>query len=443
MSTIVTTLPAGSIDDAKAAQDGWLARFQTYVHSSDVAASTLAVFDQAMISGTNFVTAVIIGRCCGAETLGLFSLIAAAMAMIVGVHDQLVTAPYVLYHNRKQPAELLRYNGSILSHHVIFVILVMAGMCCCSFAVRHADDTVRVVTAILLIAAPAILLRTFIRELSLAQCNVLTVFAVDAAVCISRLIAIVMLFATDTVNLPTIYFVLGVSSLLTAVIWMARNRQQFVFHKQTSISDWRHNWKFGRWALATHVAGTSTPYTMPWVLFLMHGERATGYLASCSVIVGIANILLSGMSDFLSPRAASAFVEGGIAQLRRVLVKMLRLSILSIGTVCIIAAFFGEPIIAALYDGRFPGAGRMVFLLTLSVLANAIGMAAGTGLWALDKPRANFTADMLTLVIAIAAAPILVAPYGAIGAAMATLVASVSGAIFRQTTFHQVVTQQT
>ena len=429
------------MDDAKADKIGWLARFQTSVQSSDAAASMLAVVDQAMISGTNFVTAIIIGRCCGAETLGLFSLIAAAMAMIIGVHDQLVTAPYVLYHNRKQPAALLRYNGSILSHHVIFMILVLAGMSCCSFAVRNANDTIRVVAAILLIATPAILLRTFIREFSLAQCNVLTVFAVDAAVCFSRLIAIAMLFATDAVNLPTIYSVLGVSSLLTAVIWMARNRYQFVFHKQSAINDWRHNWKFGRWALATHVAGTSTPYTMPWVLFLMHGERATGYLAACSVIVGVANILLGGMSDFLSPRAASAFAKGGVAELRRVLGKMLWLSILSIGSVCIIAAIFGEPIIDALYDGRFPGAGRMVILLTLSVLANAIGMAAGTGLWAVDKPRANFTADMLTLVIAIAAAPILVAPYGAIGAAIATLLASVSGAIFRQAIFQQVAAE--
>jgi len=69
-------------------------------------------------------------------------------------------------------------------------------------------------------------------------------------------------------------------------------------------------------------------------------------------------------------------------------------------------------------------------------LANAIGIAAGTGLWALDKPRANITADMLALAIAIAAARILIAPYGAMGAVTATLAASAMGCLFRQAIFH-------
>ncbi|GEM_PF-2393179 len=110
---------------------------------------------------------------------------------------------------------------------------------------------------------------------------------------------------------------------------------------------------------------------LPWVLFLIHGERATGYLASCSVIVGIANILLGGMSDFSSPRAVAAYARGAISDLRRRLKRMLWFSVLPIGSVCVIAAVFGESIIAALYNLRFPGAGWMVLLLTLSVLANS------------------------------------------------------------------------
>lgn len=85
----------------------------------------------------------------------------------------------------------------------------------------------------------------------------------------------------------------------------------------------------------------------------------------------------------------------------------------------------------------------MVVLLTLSVLANAVGNVAGNGLWALNRPRANFVADMLTLTVAIAAAPPLVGPYGAKGAAMATLTACIFGAVFRQLIFRQASAEAT
>lgn len=415
----------------------WLSGLETRVKDSHLLSSMLAIADQGMISGTNFVTAVIIGRTCGAETLGLFALIASAMAMVIGAHDQLITAPYVLYHNQKRGLSLQRYAGSVLLHHSVFIALVMFGMLACVVGVRDSSETVRTVTLVLLLGAPAILLRTFIREISLAHCNSLTVLALDFAVCVTRLGTVVGLLMIDRVNLPVLYAVLGISSLVTAAVWMYRNRSDFQFSRRATIISWVRNWRFGRWALATHIAGTSTPYLMPWVLFVMHGEAATGYLASCSVIVGVCNILLAGMCDFLNPRTAAAYASGGIPKLRRIQRSMLMLSSLTIGSVCVIAALFGEQIINTLYDGRFPGSGSLVTWLTLSVLANAIGMAAGSGLWAIDRPHANFAADMLTLTVAVIAAFTLVGPYGPLGAAIATFAASAVGAVCRQFIFQQ------
>ena len=437
MSASLPILPAETLGNYAEPKVSWLWTLESRVKDSHALSSMLAITDQALISGTNFVTAVIIGRCCGAETLGLFALIASAMAMTIGIQDQLITAPYVLYHNRRHGLNLQKYTGSVLLHHCVFIVIVTLGMLACLVGVKDSGETVRVVTLILLIGTPAILLRTFIREISLAHCNVLTVVAVDAAVCVTRLVAVVALLSIDQVNLPVLYAVLGISCLITAAVWMIRNRSVFVFDKRAAIMSWFRSWRFGRWAMATHLAGTSTPYMMPWVLFVMHGESATGFLASCSVIVGVCNILLAGMCDFVNPRSAAAYAKGGIVALRKIQRSMLLLSVMTIGSVCVVSAFFGEQIINKLYDNQFPGAGGMVTWLTFSVLANAIGMSAGSGLWAIDRPRANFTTDMVTLVVAVIAAFTLVGPYAAPGAAMATFAASFAGAICRQVIFQR------
>ena len=91
MSAIIKPISA-----PKASGSNIIERLRERVEDSDALSTLVAVFDQAMISGTNFVTAIIIGRCCGAETLGIYSLVAAAMAMVIGLQDQLITAPYVL-----------------------------------------------------------------------------------------------------------------------------------------------------------------------------------------------------------------------------------------------------------------------------------------------------------------------------------------------------------
>lgn len=437
MSVLLPISPAETLVECNQPKAGWLSGIDARVKDSHALSSLLAIADQGMISGTNFVSAIVIGRCCGAETLGLFALVASAMAMIIGIQDQLITAPYVLYHNRRHGLNLQRYMGSVLIHHCIFIAIVTLGMLACLVGVNDSDQTVRIVTLVLLLGTPAILLRTFIREISLAHCNVLTVIAVDAAVCVTRLVTVAVMLSVDQVNLPVIYAVLGASCLVTAAVWMLRNRWMFSFNKKSAIISWCRNWRFGRWAMATHLAGTSTPYLMPWVLFVMHGESATGFLASCSVIVGVCNIMLAGMCDFLIPRSAAAYARGGISELRKIQRSMLTISVLTIGSVCVIAALFGEQIINTLYDGKFVGAGGMVTWLTLAVLANAIGMAAGNGLWAIDRPRANFTADMVTLTVAVIAAFTLVGPYGAPGAAIATFAASVAGAVCRQAIFQQ------
>ncbi len=426
MSAIIKPISA-----PKASGSNIIERLRERVEDSDALSTLVAVFDQAMISGTNFVTAIIIGRCCGAETLGIYSLVAAAMAMVIGLQDQLITAPYVLYHNRKRGRTLQRYLGSSLVHHAFFLMVTFLGMLVCLGGVQSTTPLVKSVTLVLTIAAPAIILRAWIREIALAHCYVVTVLIIDAIVCTTQLAAVLGMFALGVVNLTAIYSVLGLACLLTALVWMKSQRHRFVFSTRSVKLDWQRNWRFGRWALATHLAGTSTPYVMPWVLFMMHGEEATGYLASCSVIVGVANILLSGMSDFLAPRAAAAYAQGGVKQLRKILRSMAILGTLTIGSVAAIATLFGEEIINTLYDGRFPGAGDIAALMALSVLANALGSVAGNGLWAIDKPRANFVADMVTLTVAIAAAPAMVGPYGAKGAAMATLSACATGAVIR------------
>lgn len=406
------------------------------IESSDILASVCAVANQAMISGTSFVTAVAVGRCCGAKTLGLYTLIVAAIAILVGIQDQLITAPYVMFHHRRR-GHAATYQGSVLLHQLMMILItvvVAAGLVVVTWS-----PEAQITGVILTVALPGLLMRAFLREMALAHHRILELLLLDGWICGCQLLTVAMLMLTDGTNLATLYATSGAACLISVVVWWRTRGRQLQFCRRACQIHWRRNWRFGRWALATHLAGCSTPYVMPWVLFAICGQAETGKLGSASVIVGVANILLSGLGDFLTPRAARAYATGGLDELRKMLRSMLGISVLAIGGVCAVALLCGQSIVDSLYDGRFPDVGPLISLLTFSVLANATGNVAGNGLWALNLPRSNFVADMLTLIVAIAAAPLLIRPWGATGAALATLIACSCGAIARQLIFQQSV----
>jgi O-antigen/teichoic acid export membrane protein len=138
-----------------------------------------------------------------------------------------------------------------------------------------------------------------------------------------------------------------------------------------------------------------------------------------------------GLCNYLSPRAARAYATGGLAELRTVLWQTGLLFIVTLGGLAAAAWLLGEQVAMVLYGPQFAGTSAIIGVLSLSVLANSIGVTAGNGLFAMERPSANFAADLGSLVIVIGASIVLVPWLGPLGAALATLAGTSSDALVR------------
>ena len=83
------------------------------------------------------------------------------------------------------------------------------------------------------------------------------------------------------------------------------------------------------------------------------------------------------------------------------------------------------------YGEKYAGAGPVISVLALAALAHAFGLTAGNGLWAMQRPAANFRADVWSLVVTIAAVFYLVGPLGVLGVAVAEFAGMFAGMIIR------------
>jgi O-antigen/teichoic acid export membrane protein len=392
--------------------------------------SGLSVFDQAIVSGTSFATSVLLGRCATQEELGVYYLALSVYYFVRGIQEQLVAAPYMIYCSRQSDDQRAEYAGSALLHQcgvVIVMAVVLVGALATGIAPRAAEAAFW----LLVFAAPPLLVREFVRQISFAHLDLGRAIAVDIAAAVLQLVTLVILAATGHLTVTTTLATLAICSGLPTIGWLATTRQPMVGKMAAALKHWKHNWLFARWALASQLLANTTPYVMPWVVALIHGEAQTGVFGACSTLVGLSNTFLQGLCNFLSPRAAQAYARGGLAELRSVLLKTAGLFAATLGSLAVVAFLVGEEIAVVLYGPQFAGAGMIIGVLSLSVLANSVGVTAGNGLWAMERPSANFVADLFSLAVVVIATIALVPVWGPLGAAIATLAGTTTDALVR------------
>ncbi|HEX5102882.1 MAG TPA: lipopolysaccharide biosynthesis protein, partial [Pirellulaceae bacterium] len=392
--------------------------------------SALSVFDQAVVSGTSFVTAVILARQCPREELGVYYLALSLIFFVRGIQEQIVCAPYMIYCSRKQGTALAEYAGSSLIHQCVVMSAastILAGALLLGFA----PAVTQAAFWLLVGAGPLLLLREYIRQMSFAHLEMRTAITVDVAVSVLQLVAMGGLVLTGHLGVVETLATMGISSGVPAIVWLLAKSRPMLPRLDAALRDFLSNWTFARWALASQLLACTTPYVMPWVVALTHGEADTGTLGACVTLVGLANMFMMGLCNFLSPRAARAFAEGGLAELKSVLAKTALLFGLSLGSIAVAGFLVGEPVAMLVYGPQFAGTGWIIGVLSLSVLANSMGVTAGNGLWAMERPQANFVADLTSLGVVIVATISLVPLFGPLGAALATLSGTTTDAAVR------------
>jgi O-antigen/teichoic acid export membrane protein len=163
---------------------------------------------------------------------------------------------------------------------------------------------------------------------------------------------------------------------------------------------------------------------------------ATGIYAATMSVVALANPLLFGFFNLLTPKSVNALHEGGKAMLHR---QALRDALLLAGIMsgfCVVLALFGGEIFALLFPREDYRAGEdLLVILGLSSLAASVGVPASTGLAAAERVRAIAAVMVGTAVVGVALVALSLNYWGLMGGAYALLVTEIIGSAGRWVAF--------
>ncbi|WP_144057499.1 lipopolysaccharide biosynthesis protein [Novipirellula maiorica] len=411
-------------------------RLRNVLQSPNLRGGSLSVLDQGIVSATNFLTTVMIGRWCGQDGLGIYFLAFNIVLLSRNIQYQLVAGPYTVFAHHRLPNQRASYDGSTLVHQSLLALFA-AVMTWLSIRFLMPDSDLAsggILLVVLTLTLPFILFREFIRQVELAHLNLISVVSIDAVVAVVQLVGLVSLGWLGVISVGRAFALIGAGSLLAGIGWFVTRRPKFEFHVPEILADWRKNWSFGKWALASHLTGSSMPYLMPWITVVVRGEEETGLFAACTTLIGLSNVVVLGIDSFLTARCAASFASGGTQALKGILWRFMVIFLVLVGFFCLAVIAMGGPVVQWLYGAKYVGAGPIMVLLAFGVLARSMGIVAGAGIWAMHLPKANLISDVLTLVVAMAVTYFVVESHGVLGIAMATLAGSLVGAISRGTT---------
>ena len=395
----------------------------------------LSIVDQAVVSGANFLTTLIIARTCSKSELGIYALAWTIVMFLAAIQGNLVTVPYTVYCHRHTGHSLATYAGSTL----IYQLLVSLAAVVCFLvldvvlALGYGPESLRPAAWVLLGAIPFILLRDYARRFMFAHLAMATAVTIDIIVAVLQIGTLLALVRFGWLSAAAAYGAMGWACAVACACWWFLDRQPMRVTRIRLLSDWFRNWSFGKWALMSQLTGLGF-YMLPWILASVRGEAETGVLAACTTLVGLSHLFVMGLNNFVMPKASRAFAECGAHGLCRVLRKATFYAAVVLGTLCIVIFFVGHALVAFVYGAAYANTGPLVSVLALAALTDAIGLLANAGLWAMDRPAASIIGDVTQLVVTLGVALWLVSPLGALGIAVALVAGRTTAAAVRWST---------
>ena len=381
----------------------------------------LAVFDQIIVSAASFLTTVMVGRFAGPHTLGVYAVGFSIVASFLAVLEALISTPYAVYrHHAIAPtasagASLVQAGGLSAAGAVLLVIAA-----CFAWTMDH-DEMARMLW-VLAVATPFVLAREFARRFAFAHLRMAHALGLDLAAATVNFGILVWLVHTGQLSTATAFAALGVACAVASIGWLLAMRSAFTLNSAALLTSMRANWMLGRWLFATQVVVSIQGLLVYWLLAWVQDAVAIGIYTACTSIALFSNPIILGVSNYLTPNAASAWAEGGG---ERLLMESKR-DFALLGAVlllfCGLALLYGAPLLQILYSSKaYAGNADTIAALCFGMLIMALGVPAINALTSMHRSQVLFTTAVLSALVTGCTVWWLARLWGPAGAAVGVL----------------------
>jgi O-antigen/teichoic acid export membrane protein len=395
------------------------------------------LINQGVVSASNFLTGIFIGRACSKDEFGLYILGFSIVLFVLDLQISLVSTPYMVYSPRLKGLSLRLYRGSSLTHQFALSIIVMLVLMMLGSAASFGFGPPGLASVVwaLVVTIGFIMLREFVRRICFADLRMEIAVLFDLSVAAIQIGGLFFLAQRGFLSAVRAYWVIGCACGVASAGWLFLNRAAFKIQVSQAISDIKHNWTFGKWVFASGILWAISMNLYPWFLTFFHGAASAGVWGACLGVLALANVPLVGIQNFVGPKISNVYAEGGKTDLRQFAFKSSLFFCIAMGIMCCAFFLVGDPLLGLLYGNKYIGNGFVVFILALGLVPASVAFSFSRALFAMERADVDFKVNFVALFILFSFGIWFVRSFGPLGAAYGLLMANGAASVVRWVSF--------
>ncbi len=340
-----------------------------------------ALADQAIVSGTNFATTVILARFLGVEEFGRFALAWLAVFFAQNLQIALIVQPMMNIGVKQKASDRAAYTGTVVLQQCVLALVatilvfgILAGSSLYVSQLNLAELAVPVALLVLFSQASE-----FLRRYYFVFSQPRWSLVVDGVRYFGQLAMLLagFLFMRDQMTTGVAIGVMAVASFIGAGAGaVALRRMRFdrdVFRNVTA-----RQWRFARWLAPTVFSVWARENLLYTVIGATFGLAEVGIVRAAQQLVTMVNVLIQGFANVVHVRAAAAYARRGYAGLVGFVGTFVLRYKLGIACCLGLIALFGGPLLTLVFGQEYSGHGALVvafaFIMGLYLVRNAVSI---------------------------------------------------------------------
>ncbi len=380
-----------------------------------------ALMDQALVSGVNFLTGILLARFLGIEVFGRFTLVWMAVMFFSSFQMAFIISPMMSIGPLQEEEDEPSYYGAVIIQQFVFVLVgfILFGAGCIVLEQWFPEWGIQGIALPLAIVLVSFQLQEFLRRYFFTVKRVKAAFVNDVISYLGQLSLLIIFFFSTGLNLPLVLWIIAVTSGLATAIGMS-SLGCIKIEEEMLRTVIRRHWGFSKWLVAsTLMQWLSGNYLIVSAGALV-GVSAVGALKAAQNIVGISHILFNALSNFIPVQLGKIYSGQGREKMERYLIRVTILGSVATLVLLIPAFFFPETVLEWVYGSEYQGFGWILLSYGFIYLFLFINQQVTFGLRALEETRPIFLGYLVTGLISVLTAYPLV-KYGGLGGVMAGL----------------------
>lgn len=365
----------------------------------------LALVDQGLISGANFIVGILLARSLAQDEYGAYALAFEVFLFLTIVYGALILEPLSVFGPSVYRSSNREYLGILMRIHVGMSAVIIVGLGVCAWVLNDVSPRGELAPALIgvAIAAPCVLLfwlarRGFYVKLSPRQAAMGAL--IYAGVVLSGLLA----FNHYGLLSPFVAFLLmAAGAAITAPVMLARLgislKLQTATSKATEVI--RRHWGYGRWALGSSIAIWFSGAIYYPLLGSVHGLGDAGALKALMNFSSPVGQAFAAMSLLSLPYASRIHDDNKPGRRHHLAAKLA--VIYAGGTILywLVIVLFRQPIVRHLYAGKYMGIAGLIPWVALGSILRISATSQAVILRAMQSPWLVFVAYVASSVVGV------------------------------------------